>query len=758
VVHRDPGFRDRSGLPREGQSGAARKKGVAARLARAIVWLRFPILLAWAVAVLATTSLPSLFEADTGELGNLLPHDSEALTLERDSVETFGLPFLSHTMAVAGDPRGLSARQQAGAARYVAGVDRRPSATLRAVPLLNLGPLAQHRAGTTVAAFTYSDPSLPAADREEEVRRFADGLARSAGLSRADVTGTLPATGAQTHLTEEWLPWLELATVILVVVILAFYFRAVGVPLLGLATVGIAYLCASHSLGWLGLRYDVSIPQEVNPVIVALLFGTLTDYVVFFVSGYRNRLAGGAEPLEAATDVTAELLPVVFTASLMIAGATLTLLVSGVQFLSAFGPGNSVAVLTGAAVALTFVPATIAIFGRTLLWPGRTHEEAEPAAGEGARGRIVGVAASHPAIVATLCVLVLLAAASGIRDLALGNPVIRGLPDGNSVHRGYDTAAASFGPGATGPSALVVEGEGIGKERNGLTALQTGLAEQDGVSAVLGPAQQPLPQRGGAVIAPSGDAARFLVVLDADPNGTDAIGTLEELESRLPELLRASGLGTAEAGFAGDTAIASELTDATQHAFLRIAPLAIAVLLLLLWLLLRNRSAPLYLVGVSALVVLASLGLTVYLFQDLLGYGELVFFVPVATAILLLALGSDYNVFLVSRIWREADRQDLRPAIRTAGSQAGRAITVAGITLALSFALVAMIPVLAFRELAFAMAAGLVLDTMIARTLLIPALVSLFGRGELTDRKGDADVRLAEDDERQAFDVASHQR
>jgi putative drug exporter of the RND superfamily len=741
VVRRDPGFRDRSGLPREERPGPAEprpadKNGLAAGLARAIVWLRFPILLAWVAATaLATTSLPSLFEADTGELGNLLPDDSKALTLERNSVETFGLPFLSHTMAVAADPRGLSASQQADAARYVAAVDRRPNATLRAVPLLNLGPLAQHGPATTIAAFTYSDPTLPAADREEGVRRFADGLARSAGLSDADVTGTLPGTETQTHLTEEWLPWLELATVILVVAILALYFRAVGVPLLGLATVGIAYLCASHSLGWLGLRYEISIPQEVNPVIVALLFGTLTDYVVFFVSGYRKRLTEGAEPLQAATDVTAELLPVVLTASLMIAGATLTLLVSGVRFLSAFGPGNSVAVLIGGAVALTFVPATIAIFGRVLLWPGRRYKEQEPSAGEGARGRIVGAAAAHPVIVATLCILILLTAASGIRDLALGNPVIRGLPDNNSVHRGYVTAAASFGPGVTGPSALVVEGDGIGEKRKGLAALQARLSEQDGVATVLGPAQQPLRQRRGAVIATSGNAARFLVVLDADPNGTDGIAALEGLESRLPELLRASGLGTVNAGFAGDTAIASELTDATHQAFLRIAPLAILVLLLLLWILLRNRSAPLYLVGVSALVVLASLGLTVYLFQDLLGHGELVFFVPVATAILLLALGSDYNVFLVSRIWNEADQQDLRPAIRTAGSQAGRAITVAGFTLALSFALVALIPVLAFRELAFAMAVGLVLDTMIARTLLIPSLVSLFGRGKGPVRK-----------------------
>jgi RND superfamily putative drug exporter len=144
--------------------------------------------------------------------------------------------------------------------------------------------------------------------------------------------------------------------------------------------------------------------------------------------------------------------------------------------------------------------------------------------------------------------------------------------------------------------------------------------------------------------------------------------------------------------------------------------------------LLRSRTAPLYLVGVSVLTVAAALGLTVYVFQDLLGYGELAFFVPIATAILLLALGADYNVFLISRIWNEAERQDLRPAIRTAGSRAARSITVAGMILALSFAAVALIPIEAFRELAFAMFVGLLIDTLLARTLLIPALVSLFGR------------------------------
>jgi putative drug exporter of the RND superfamily len=194
-------------------------------------------------------------------------------------------------------------------------------------------------------------------------------------------------------------------------------------------------------------------------------------------------------------------------------------------------------------------------------------------------------------------------------------------------------------------------------------------------------------------------------------------------------MLERSGLSGVRTGITGDTTIASELSDDTTTAFERVAPAALVVLLVLLWLLLGSWAAPLYLVGSSLLVVTAALGLTVYVFQDLLGYGELAFFVPVASAILLLALGADYNVFLISRIWQEAEGRELRPAIRTAGIRAGRPITVAGFILALSFAAVALIPIQGFREIAFALCVGLLLDTLIARTLLVPALVALFGRG-----------------------------
>jgi RND superfamily putative drug exporter len=421
----------------------------------------------------------------------------------------------------------------------------------------------------------------------------------------------------------------------------------------------------------------------------------------------------------------------------MIAGATLTLLLSGVRFLSAFGPSMAVAVAVSALVAVTLVPAALAIFGRAMLWPGGLEERssggadsAEDAPGErsGARGRLIGLATRLPVATALACVAVLLVAASGLRNLELGNPVMRGLPEASEPRQGYDAASAGVGPGVLGPTMLVLEEPGIAGREGETASLQDRLERERGVLAVLGPADQPVPSRAGVMLAPDGGAARYVLVLEGDPDGAGAIDALAQVEDDLPAMLEHSGLAGAHIGVTGDTTIASELTDETTTAFERVTPAALIVLLILLWLLLGSWSAPLYLVGSSLLVVAAALGLTVYVFQGLLGYGELAFFVPVAGTILLLALGADYNVFLISRIWREADDGELRPAIRSAGIRAGRTITVAGLILALSFAAIALIPIQSFREIAFTLCVGLLLDTLLARTLLIPALVAIFGR------------------------------
>jgi RND superfamily putative drug exporter len=738
------------------------RRGVAWWAGRTIVWARFLVVAAWiAGAVLATQHLPSGFGGESAELGSLLPRSSEALEVEERSLRTFGFPLISRSMVVAHKEGGFDPADARAALRYIARTDR-SSAGLRAVPFDAEGhPLEGGKVGETLLVYLYVEPAAEASATTAS-EEFAAGLRRASGADTAHVTGAIPASAAESNLAEEHLPWVEIATVVLVVGILLLYYRSLLIPLLCLAGVGLSYLLADRLLGVVAERSGLAIPEEVQPVIVALLFGVLTDYLVFFVSGFRRRLERGESRLGAATAVAGDLLPVVATAALMIAGATMTLTLSGVDFLSAFGPAMAISVLVAAVVSLTFVPACLAILGRAVFWPRRVEAPADGAPREPepprARGRVVGLAARHPALVAVVCLAALLAAASGLRHLELGNPILRGLPTTTQTRQGYDEATQAFGPGVLGPTMLVVEGEGV-DDAAALTGLQEAIEAQPGIASVVGPARRLSAVPAGVFIARSGDAARFLIVLEADPDGPVAPEILSRLEGKLPALLARSGLRGATFGVTGDTTIGHELTEDTWHAGLRVAPAALAVLLVLLWLLLRSRTAPLYLVGSSLLVVAAALGLTVYVFQGLLEYNELAFFVPVATAILLLALGADYNVFLVSRICREAERRNLRAAIRTGGTRASSAIAVAGLILALSFAAVWLIPIAAFRELAFALFVGLMLDTWLARPLLVPALVSLFGGG------GDRNRPAAEDrpqsppsggDEIAGFSPSSH--
>src|SRR6478609_5893000 len=212
------------------------------RCGRAIVWLRFLVVPAWIAATLiAVNHLPSAFEAEAGELGNLVPHSSSALEVERKALDTFGLPLLSRTMVVAREPRGFSADQASAAARYIAAADRSegPDA-VKAVPLADApGMLGSGGAATTIVAYLYLDPALSEDESQERAERFASGLQRATSAPTVKVTGALPGTRAETEIAESHLIWVELATALLVVAILALYFRSFGVPLLGLATVAI---------------------------------------------------------------------------------------------------------------------------------------------------------------------------------------------------------------------------------------------------------------------------------------------------------------------------------------------------------------------------------------------------------------------------------------------------------------------------------------------------------------------------------------
>jgi putative drug exporter of the RND superfamily len=288
-------------------------------------------------------------------------------------------------------------------------------------------------------------------------------------------------------------------------------------------------------------------------------------------------------------------------------------------------------------------------------------------------------------------------------------------------------AETGFADGILSPTELLVRGPDVATRDAELTRLQESLARVPGVAAVIGPGTDAIPESLNLFQARDDTAVRYLLVLSTEPLGAQAVKTLTRLESDLPGLLRSAGLAGVQTSLGGDTAIAKVIVDQTVDDLGRIALAALLANLLFLMLFLRAFTVPLGLLACSVLAIGATLGLTTWLFQGVLGADGLTFYVPFAAAVLLVALGSDYNIFGIGPAWREARTRPLREALAITLPQSARAIRTAAFTLAVSFGLLALVPLRPFRELAFALCVGILIDAFVVRSVLAPALLTVMG-------------------------------
>lgn len=713
--------------------------------AAAVVRLRFAVVAGWlVVAAAAAAWLPGL--SSGSDLGGFVGNSDPAIRAEITSVQIFGFPLLSRVALVQHNSNGLSVYAQTEAVLRALAVDQGSYPTpglFGALPVPNtLGLFPGSRQhGTTVVTYLFTDPRRSLSDQYATARTFAAKHLSDPEDGYVGVSGSIPARDQQARLISGALPKLEIATVLAIALIVGLNFRSILAPIVTLGTAGIAVIVTLHVVGSVGRVLGIAIPAELEPLLVALLLGIVTDYAIFFLSGLRTNLARGQGRQEAAHTATAQFAPIIAAAGITVAAGTASLLAARSALYRGFGPSMALTILIGLVVAVTLVPALLALLGPAAFWPSR------PAAGESAasedmpgpgpsrlvnktyRGGFITRLTQRPvaALVVVGCVGGLGLAALPVRSTDLGVGFVRSLPSSNPVAVAATAAQKGFAPGILSPTELLVQQPDIASRRPQLTRLGDLLRRQPGVAGVLGPTDVPSPRALGLLTARSGDAARYLVVLDSFPLGADAIGSYERLHAKLPSLLSASGLPNARIDAAGDTALAAGIVAKTRRDLVRIAIAAIAVNFVLLALFLQALVAPLYLLASSVLALAAALGCTTFLFEHIQGRSGLTFYVPFAAAVLLVALGSDYNIFAVGHVWEKARRMPLQAAIVEAVPESTRAITAAGITLAISFGLLAIVPLSSFRELGFAMFLGILLDAVIVRSLLVPALLSLVG-------------------------------
>ncbi len=701
------------------------------RYSRLLRWLAPVVIVGWLVATgAALIYIPPLAPIGSRNvIGSTISRSSPAIKAQILDAKRFAFPLGAQEVVVQHRSQGLSAGAQLNTLRRAIDLDRHALPGLRgiggAVPVANDSGVVSGLRGRANTALTFLlyPPRVNFARAtvlaEEYGHRYlgkpADGL--------VGVTGAYAAETAQNRALSSSLSLVEWLAVGILLLVVGLTFRSVVAPLLALVASAVAYEVSERLLSLATIHLGVTVPAELDPIIVVLLLGLMTDYTVFYLTAFRRHLAAGGGRAVAAPLAFSEVTPIVFVAGFTVAAGVALIELAHLHLFRSLAAGLTITVSVTVLVAVTFLPAALGLLGRFVLWPKKGSPE-------GGRGRLRMQRIAANRWIGSVLVLVAVAAlvwvSLPIGRLSLGVNLIADLSSSSQTHRAMQAAGKGFAPGVVAPSEVLVSGPGT-NDAVKLSRLQSLLGRQPGVAGVVGPADKVSGMPAGVFVSSIGPSARYLVVFKSDPFGSAAIEDLDRLEGSMHRLLATSGISGATVRYAGDTAISAEVAHPARSDLVTVALAVIIVDFLLLALFLRSLIAPLVLVGASVLVVAASLGLVMRLFPSTATVTGFTFYVPFAAEVLLLSFGADYNLFLTGEIWRSARERKFREAIAHGGAVASRGINVAGATLGLTFAVLIVVPLSSFVELGVAMLAGLLIDTFIVRFFVVPGVLSVLG-------------------------------
>ncbi|MDQ0730508.1 RND superfamily putative drug exporter [Arthrobacter sp. B1I2] len=508
-----------------------------------------------------------------------------------------------------------------------------------------------------------------------------------------------------------------------VFVILLVVYRSLLLPIMVLLT-SVFALCAAILLvfgmakaGWIQLN------GQSQGILSILVIGAATDYALLFVAGFREALTHTTNRTAAVlTAWKASFEPILASGATVII-ALLCLLFSDLNSNKALGPVAAAGILCALFAALTLLPALMALLGRAAFWPFRPkllpadQREPELVTGlEGQKGlwRATGSLVSRrPRTVWVASVLLLLVAAGGLFQLkANGVPQTDVILTASNAVDGQDALARHFDAGSGSPAVVVADQSKAAEVLDRVKA-------DDGVGEayLLGQGSVPITGAPGAPSVP--DVREGKVLINATLN--DAADSLEAEETikALRTEVKAVDPGALVGGV---TATALDTNTTAQHDLVVIIPVVLVVILFILMLLLRSIVAPVLLVLSVVLSYAAALGVAAFVFNNIFGFPGADATVPLFGFVFLVALGVDYNIFLMSRVREESLKHGTRPGILRGLGVTGGVITSAGVVLAATFAALGVIPIMFLVQLAFIVAFGVLLDTVLVRSLLVPAL------------------------------------
>jgi RND superfamily putative drug exporter len=578
------------------------------------------------------------------------------------------------------------------------------------------GPTSQNKlvetASVAMANSVVNGSGTAAGDAIKALRADIKPLVAGTGLNEG-VTGAAAEQLDSEQSGNKALAIVGAATFGLILVLLLIIFRSPLIAIMPLVLIGAAYEVATSLIADVNQALNLNSTSSDSTILLVVLFGIGTDYFLFLMFRYRERLRLGDGKKEAMVQSVTRIGEVIASAACVVIAAFLALTLSSLSIFRSLGPTLAIAVAVTLIAALTLIPAVVSLIGTAVFWPSKAWQR-EP---RGARFAAIGGALGRrPAVFAAVSGLVLIALAIGSLSL---KPTFdlssAGIPSNAESMTALSTLEKGFPPGETDPTVVYLHATSGTLTASEISSYSGKLAKLPGVGLVSAP-----------VTSKDGATTEFSVTLTQNPESTAAVDLLKN--QLRPDAHAAAPAGTF-ALVGGTTAVFADIQQALNRDYAVVFPVAAVIILLILGLLLRSLVAPWYLMVSVGLGFAATLGATVLVFQNLAGQAGLVFILPMYMYLFVVALGTDYNILMIARL-REQTREGMSPrdAAAHAVAHAGPAIASAGLILAGTFASLTLAGNQVLTQVGFAVSCGIALAAFVMAMFFAPSLTALIGR------------------------------
>ena len=490
------------------------------------------------------------------------------------------------------------------------------------------------------------------------------------------------------------------ATASVVAVLLLITYRSPWLWLVPLTVVGIAEQLTTKLVALIAPHFGVVIDPAAAGITSVLVFGAATDYALLLIARYRDQLRSNESRFDAMSIALRKTAEPIIASAVTVTLALLSLMFAQQESLRAIGFSGAIGVIVAMLTGLFVLPAAMVVFGRKLFWPFTPNVGDEPREGK-FWGRVGESVRRRPLVVGAVALAALLVLALGIQGLSVGlsqNEQFRVKPEAIA---GQETLAKAFPAGSSSPVTIVTNPQSAQEVSAAVKAVP-------GVASVTPGAS-------------SGNVAEVNAILNAAPGTEESFTTIRAMRDAV------AAVPGADAVVGGNDATSLDSKDAAARDAKVIIPIILVIVLAVLLLLLRSLVAPLLLVATVLVTYFAALGASWFIFKNVLGYPALDLQVLILSFLFLVALGVDYNIFLATRAREEAAHSDTRDGMLTALRATGGVITSAGVLLAAVFAVLGVLPLVALAQVGLIVCIGVLLDTLIVRTVLVPALAFILG-------------------------------